>query len=216
MATIAEFTLPVGAFPLGDALTAESEIRIELERIVPAEEGVLPFFWAWDSGDFDEFERRVREKRAVESLTAVDRVGTGVLYRARWNHAVAGLVAGITEAGASILEARGTADGWRFELRFPDRDVLREFRRYTVENEIPLRLRRLYGVTQMRAGERYDLTEEQRTTIVAAYERGYFDDPRRTTQQELADHFGVSQRAVSQRIQRGLYRLVGNTLAADR
>ncbi|MFC7155365.1 helix-turn-helix domain-containing protein [Halomarina halobia] len=216
MATIVDFTLPVEAFPLGDALTAEPEMRIELERIVPTEEGVLPFFWAWDSGDFEGFERRVHEKRAVESLTAVDRVDTGVLYRARWNHAVAGLVAGVTAVEASILEARGTVDGWRFELRFPDRDALRRFRAYAVENEIPLQLRRLYSVTEMRTGEQYDLTEDQRATLVAAYERGYFDDPRRVTQQELADHFGVSQRAISQRIQRGLHRLVGGTLAADR
>jgi predicted DNA binding protein len=62
---------------------------------------------------------------------------------------------------------------------------------------------------------RYDLTKTQRDTLLAAYQSGYFEDPQGITQAELAERFGVSQRAVSKRLRSGVSRLIGNTLASE-
>jgi predicted DNA binding protein len=48
--------------------------------------------------------------------------------------------------------------------------------------------------------------------VLLAYERGYFDSPRQITQAELAAELDITRQSVSSRLQRGLRRLVGNTM----
>lgn len=215
MATIANFRLPVDGLPLGRAIRDDPTVRVELERIVPAEEGILPFFWVWECTDFERFERTVAETRAVRSLEEVTRVENGRLYRTRWNDDVEGLVHGISNTGGTILDGHGSADSWRIELRFVHHTRIRPFLQYCHDNGVPIELGRVYTDADVRNGVRFGLTGSQRETIRAAYERGYFDEPRGVTQAELAAEFDVSQRAISRRIRRGLGSLVGSTIASD-
>jgi predicted DNA binding protein len=145
----------------------------------------------------------------------VDEVPNGRLYRTVWNHTARGLMDGMAQANATALRGTGTEDGWIFELRFSDRRDIRNFHSYCVENEIPIRLRRIYTLAERMNGEEYGLTDTQRDTLITAYEQGYFDDPQGVTQEELAERFGVSQRAISKRIQRGNLNLIKNTLASE-
>lgn len=215
MATIADFRLPLAEFALGVAIEDAPSVRIELERIVPTEEGVLPFFWVWNCPDFEAFERRLLATDAVTALEVASETADERLYRARWNADVEEFVQGIARIGATILDGRGTSDGWQFEVRFGERAQIRAFQRYCHERSVPVELERIYTAREIRLGEEYQLTDEQRETIRRAYDRGYFDEPQRVTQTELATEFGISQRAVSRRIRRGLSRLVGNTVASD-
>lgn len=215
MATIADFRLPVDEFPLGYAITADPGVRVELERIVPAEEDVMPFFWVWHCSDYEQFERIALETRAIRSLEEVSRTDAGRLYRARWAEAVEGLVRGVARTGVTILDGRGTSEGWRFELRFAERGDIRTFQQYCHDNGLSVNLRRVYTPRERSVGEAYQLTDDQLETIRTAYERGYFDEPQGVTQTELAEEFDISQRAVSRRLRRGLSRLVGNTVAIE-
>ncbi|WP_255170563.1 helix-turn-helix domain-containing protein [Natrononativus amylolyticus] len=215
MATIADFRLPLAEFPLGVAIEAEPSVRIDLERIVPTEEGVLPFFWVRGCADFEAFERRLLEREAVLSLELISETPEEHLYRARWNSDVEGFVRGITRIGATILNGRATTDGWRFELRFGEREQIRSFQRYCHRHEVPVELNRIYTASTTPLDGGYQLTDDQRETIRLAYDRGYFEEPQGVTQTDLAAEFGVSQRAVSRRLRRGLSRLVGSTVAAD-
>ena len=45
MTLIAEFTIPPEALPLGDLLTDRPEAEIEIERIIPGDATIFPFFW---------------------------------------------------------------------------------------------------------------------------------------------------------------------------
>ncbi|MCU4751780.1 helix-turn-helix domain-containing protein [Halobacteria archaeon AArc-curdl1] len=215
MATIATFQLPLEGFPLGVGIAGDRSIRVELERVVPTEGVNIPFFWVWNCTDFDAFERRVRDTDAVQSVTVLTEAEDGRLYRARWSDAVEGFLSGITELGATLLNGAGTRDGWRFELRFDERSTVRTFLEYCQEQAVPVELTRLYTPQEASARDRYSLTDEQRETIRLAYERGYFDEPREITQAQLAEAFDISQRAVSRRLQRGLSRLIAETIAVD-
>jgi predicted DNA binding protein len=55
-----------------------------------------------------------------------------------------------------------------------------------------------------------DLTEPQREALLLAYEQGYYDSPRTTTLADLADQFGISRQAVSNRLKRGTRQLIEN------
>lgn len=215
MATIAAFRLPTDGLALGATIDADPGTRIDLERIVPAQEGVLPFFWVSGCSDLERFEQIALEAPAVRSLEVASEANGKRLYRARWSEDVEGVVRGITKTGGTILSGRGTADGWRIELRFLDHGDVRAFQQYCTTREIPIDLERIYTVADEDADEHYGLTADQRETIRRAYERGYFEEPQTITQADLAAEFDVSQRAISRRLQRGLSRLVGNTVAAD-
>ncbi|APW97579.1 DNA-binding protein [Halobiforma lacisalsi AJ5] len=219
MSTILEFRLPLAAFPLGVAIEREPSRRVELERIVPTDETALPFFWVWGKTERDAFESDLRERRAVRELEEVSRTDEGRLYRARWNAEIEGFVRGVTEIGGTILRGRGTEEGWRVTIRFGERAAVSRFREYCHEHDVSITVDRIYTAaeTGLEAGADggYELTDEQRETVRHAYEAGYFRQPRGITQTELAEEFGLSQRAISRRLHRGLSRLVGSTVGAD-
>lgn len=67
---------------------------------------------------------------------------------------------------------------------------------------------------ELRFGD-HDLTPEQRDTLLTALERGYFEEPREITLQELAEVLDLSPTAVSGRMRRGQATLVARSLATD-
>jgi len=60
-----------------------------------------------------------------------------------------------------------------------------------------------------------NLTETQRDTLLTALQAGYFDVPRRINLQDLAEQFGISDTALSQRLRRGLTELLTSTLPRE-
>lgn len=59
------------------------------------------------------------------------------------------------------------------------------------------------------------LTEEQRETILFAYNRGYFEEPRKTSLEDLAGEMELSSTAVGGRIRRGINELVKATVVEE-
>jgi len=211
MSVIAELVVPVEDFPLGQALTATPEMRIELERVVPTGDGVMPFFWVWGD-DIDSFVESLGRNPAIERVTVLDRLDDGALVEAIWSDEP-GLIDGVLESRATLLEVHRREDGWVFRLRSPDRDAIAGLQRYCADNGIDLRLNWIHTLSEFEAGEQYGLTDDQRETLVAAFEAGYFDDPRGTSLEALGEEFGISPRAVSKRLRRGLRNLVDAALA---
>jgi predicted DNA binding protein len=62
------------------------------------------------------------------------------------------------------------------------------------------------------ADQTSSVTADQREALVTAYEHGYFEDPRETTQAELADVLGIPSTAVSSLLRRGMECLVEQSL----
>ncbi len=199
MSVTADLSISGEEFLLGTALLTDSDVHVELERVVPSSRQVLPFFWAIGT-EFEAFENDVQSNPNVEHLVALDRVAGRVLYRVEWSKAVESLIYGIAEVGATILEAYGD-DRWRFRLRFNDHGALSEFQTYCEEHDIDFHLDRVAMETETDRGE-FGLTPEQREALVLAVEQGYFDVPRGVTLGELAEDIGVSQQSVSERVRR--------------
>jgi len=211
MSVIAELTVPVADFPLGQALTATPEMQIELERVVPTGDDVMPFFWVWGD-DVDAFVESLGRNRGIDRVKVLDRLEDGALVEAVWSDEP-GLIGGILESEATLLEVRRRDDGWVFRLRSPDRDAVAALQRYCADNDIDLRLNWIHTLSEVEAGDQYGLTDDQRETLFAAFEGGYFDDPRGTTLAELGEEFDISPRAASKRLRRGLRNLVDAAFA---
>lgn len=205
MTVIAEITIPADSFDLGRATSTGESLRIELERVVPLGEGVMPFFWATgdDPDEFESFERHVRENELVEDLTALARVENRVLYQVSWGTVAESLTTVLARCHAAILEARGT-ENWYFRLRFRDHKGLTEFHNRCTDAGIDFHVERIYTVDE-EYGAKYDLdlTPEQQEAILLAVESGYFGVPRGATLDDIAAELGISSQAASERVRRG-------------
>lgn len=210
MSIVAEFTIPAEALPAGDLLVENPDMQIEIERIVPTRESAFPFFWVWGP-DPETFKENVEREPSMEEVDVLDRVDDGALFRAEWTPD-AELIQGIRQLNAVIIEATGTSEHWCFQIRTQERDAFTEFRSLFQQQGISVHLNRIYDFSEMVEGDTRPITPAQRETLLTAYREGYFEQPRQTTQEELAEQFSVSRRAVSDRIRRGTRNLIATSL----
>jgi len=202
MSVILEFSIPATDFQLGEVLSGPPDMQIELERIVPTGDMVMPFVWATGE-NHEEFAARVRNHERVREFLELDRIGESGLYRIELaDDPPIDLIEGISRADAVVLEARGTGD-WSFRLRFLDHEKLSAFHNYVIEHEIPIHIDRTYTLTETTEhGHRFDLSQDQREAILLALRRGYFETPSTASLEDLADELGISRQALSNRIRR--------------
>jgi hypothetical protein len=215
MSTVAEFTIPADAFPLGRLFEGLEDVCIELERVVPTSPGVIPYVWV-QSATRAEVEAIVRAGERVAELSdirLVDEVKGDFLLRLSWGPNYEGILRGITETDVTLVSGVGSADSWTFEIRGDSRKQIAAFQRYCAEHEQTVSLRALNTLSSAKSGATYDLTEPQREALVLAHRRGYYHSPREVTLEDLASEVGISGQAFGSRLRRGIDRLVGSTIA---
>jgi predicted DNA binding protein len=200
MGVIAEFSVDADAFGPASVCWGESDVQLQFEQIVPTSGEVAPYVWV--SGDTDSFERGMDEATTEVGYSTIDRQNGSVLYRLRWHTEPTGLLSIFLDTNAAVLEARAT-DSWFFRVRFPDESSVTRFHERTREHGYELDLHRLgRSDDQPDTGETYDLTPEQREAMMFALETGYFDIPRQSTLEDVADEFDISNQAASERLRR--------------
>lgn len=214
MSVIASVSVPASEFPLGSLLEVDSETRVSVETTVPTSEEVIPYLWV-PSGVLGGILDALQSVSSLASTELVDEVDDYTLVRLEWHDSVNGLLASIRDASAIVMGAVGTADRWTFRLRFPSYEDLSSFYATCVDRDISIELVQLHEAVSSDTTPRFGLTEAQRELVLAAYENGYFDVPRKTTLVELGDTLEVSDSAVSQRLRRGLASLIHSTLVVD-
>lgn len=209
MSIIAEFVIPTEAVPGGQTLAALPAATIRLERLIPTDGELHPIFWVTGvEGDrFVDVARNEDGITDIQELVCLDRA---VLYMVVWVPEMP-VVEGIKTLRATILDAVGTADRWVFQVRAEERARLQEFLDVFAEQGIPVELKRLSSITEDESREA-EQTPKQRLTLVAAYELGYYENPKEVSQAEIGDRFDVSGRAVSKRLRRGTKNLIRSTL----
>lgn len=211
MSVFAEFHVPTDSFALAQTFRQAPETVIEIERVVATKNLMTPYFWV-SGGGRDEFPTAAEADPSIQDLTQVDAFGEADLYRANWTENVESIIHAYTQYGATIFEATGAEDVWELRLRFDNRDHLREFQAYCVENDLSFDLQRLHDLAHPLTAGQYGLTDKQREALVTAWESGYFETPRKVTLDEVADQLGISQQALSNRLRRGQQNLIPSTL----
>ena len=210
MTIIVDITVPADRFELGHLFREFPEIEVELERVVPLQEAIIPLFWisGAETADVEVIFREHPQIRDVDVLTTAH---DATLFEVRWSSDLNGFVQTLIETQAKILEASGNAQTWDFRLRFPSHEMLAVFNQEVTGDGIPVTLRHLYN--PMGIDERYStLTPEQRDALVRAYHRGYFEIPRNAVLTEIAEEMGISDSALSQRLRRGTAALIEQAL----
>jgi hypothetical protein len=197
---LVEITAPLGALGLleGTRLRAGTEVQFEQRpSIFDCGSASLVVTGSDREPTVEAIESAVGPDD-VELVTETER---GTFYWLTWGDGLPELLERVRETETTVLSATATTDRWRFELRFSEQEQATQFyERYDGDHPITV-----YGVSASDDdGTADDLTEKQRSTLCRAWERGYFEVPRRVSLSDLADEMAVSDTAVSQRLRRGL------------
>ncbi|MFC7230734.1 helix-turn-helix domain-containing protein [Saliphagus sp. GCM10025308] len=211
MATEANFTVPSDQFPLGTIFEQLPDVTVELERIIPARDVVIPYFWVRGTS-VDNIEGAFTVHPGVKEIEFVDSVSDEYLLRVEWALDYDDVLTVLTEAKIALIKATGTNRQWTFEIRGDARSDIATFQSRCRELDIPIKLTELHALTPVETATEEALTGPQQEALVLAYGRGYFESPREVTMEELGNELGISHQAVASRLRRGIKRILGSTL----
>lgn len=128
---------------------------------------------------------------------------------------VVGLYRSVVDADGRFVDAGGCGGCWEVTVDVPTREDVSVLNDRACEEGLQPVLRSVRTSVDDPSSDSYGLTPLQRETLVTAAERGYFSVPKSVSLVDLADELGVSDQATSERLRRGLGRLVTATVVAD-
>ncbi|SER53694.1 helix-turn-helix domain-containing protein [Natrinema salaciae] len=213
--SIAEITLVHPELVLTPTIEAVPEMESELEYQTIAAPGTYYLFFKVTGDSFDPFEAALATDPTVSEPTVIIDGGEFRVYRMRLTSAERLVLPEAAALGLRILHATSGRGGWIATLEVPALETLQAFRAYCRDRDVEFTVDRLYHANEgeQEASPLYGLTPVQRETLRLAYERGYFEEPRDASVEDLAAELGISSSAVSSRLRRALEALVANTVA---
>jgi len=115
---------------------------------------------------------------------------------------------------AALMDAiTVTPDGWFEEKLFKDYTALTEFQTNCENNGISVEIISIaYDSDPSEDSAPYGLTDRQYEALELAFSRGYYERPRKTTAEELAEEMGISQPSMSDLLRRAEQQLLSATL----
>lgn len=220
MAVVAtvQFAHPAGA--LCDTLEALPSVPVRVLRDASTDPEHVASVFMFDGVDLGQLERTLDDDRSVATTHPMPNYegmhvfgitfteGTELLAPAVTSHEGFSLEAKRTEADSGL---HGWWERWLFSQRDGLNSVWEDARKRGFQFDI-LSINQFHPEGSAVTG---GLTEEQRETLLFAYERGYFEEPRQTSLEELAGEMGLSSTAVGGRIRRGINQLVEATVVEE-
>lgn len=214
MALIVEFEVPREKFALFETLRSVPDATLEVGRVVAdAPDSITAYLWA-RAPDFEALEAALEADPTVRSLTVLSESADERSYRMTWNEPIDLLLHVLTEQQGTVIHAANRGGAWALRVSFPEGDALeqaQELKELAQRNEFSLDVRGIHRTDEYR-GAKPEMTRPQQEALVAAFEAGYFEVPKRVTLAELAEAEGVSHQAMSERIRRGVHYLIEQTL----
>jgi predicted DNA binding protein len=211
MSVIAEVRFAHERGALAHTLETHPDTEIRLIRETSTEPGQTTYFLQVDT------DRHEAVRSALEADHTVRRVVSGpdAVEETRWSIEFADaaelLNPIVTREDGVVLNASsattaGGRRGWHEYWFLPDREAIHTIwqhaRAADFEFEV-LEFRQREGPLSDRTLTE-TLTEEQLAALTLAYERGYFEEPRQTSLEALADLLDLSPSAVGGRLKRGM------------
>jgi predicted DNA binding protein len=211
MAIEATFTATDGEFPLTAVFSEFPAAEIELDRVVPTDAFIIPYFWVRDA-EIENISMENVTHSGIHDIRMVDKVDEAAFIRIDWDLSYESVLTAITETDVILLSALGRENHWSFEFRAGSKQALADFQSYCRDHDIPLELTKIHALSPLESGREYDLTETQREAMSTAFTLGFYDSPREATRQDVANELGISPQAVGSRLQRGTRRLLASTI----
>lgn len=160
---------------------------------------------------------------ADHTVSGVDRIGAadeGALLGIEFASEAKLLAPLVTENDGFVLEAWSSGShrsprGWRERWFFPEREGIQNVWQRARSEGFDFEVLELTDRLRPDGTDVDPLTDQQRTALLTAYERGYFREPREASLADLASELDISPSAVNGRIRRGLKALIETGLITD-
>lgn len=188
-------------------------MKISGDDVVSADGYPRKFVFTAHGGDFDEFETGLDADPTVAEFTVLKRFEDSAYYIVTYDITLKekGIYHIAVEEGIVYLTFEMQDGNYCVQARVPTREALATLREYCRENDLSFKLDRIYQEETLEADE-FGLTDAQRTALLEAYERGYFEFPREATLDAIGEELGISRQAVSDRLRRGHKQLIKATI----
>jgi len=190
-------------------------VNIEVVAQGTTDPGSSHFPFLVDYDDRDGLERALDSDPTVDEYRLVEWSGDGGIYYIEHTPETKLISTAVSDANGFLIHTESKGNGWLVRLLLPDRSALSAVWEHAMDNEMRLDIIEIHDNGSADSPPAYGLTDEQRTTLLIAYEEGYFVEPREMSLDELADELGLSSTAVSGRLRRGMRNLVAATIAAE-
>ena len=209
---------------LADTLAACPEVDVTVIREASTDPGGSVYLLRFDGdvGGYDEMGAVLERDHTVEIAEPMSGFEDQHLWAVEFSPAARLLGPKVTREEGFVLDARSSSPGdgrrgWHERWLVPSREALQEIWQHARAEgfEFDIIEFRRQGRTDPKYPGGDAPTEEQREALLAAYEHGYFAEPRETSLEELADILDISPTAVGGRLRRGMRSLVGMTLVVE-
>ena len=173
------------------------------------------YFFRIEAPDFDAVASALRADHTVDEFATVVEMAGHRTYRIEYSDDAKLITPEITDRGGLTLESTSYLNGWLLQLQLEDHDALYEIATYAEQEGVKLEVLELTQQPTLDDHSEFGLTASQTEALVAAYKHGLYDEPRRTSIEELAETLDLSRTAVSGRLRRGSATLVEEYLIED-
>ena len=211
MPTVVTGTVPASDFALADTFESLPDLVFDVERtITSGSEALMPLLWVWGPSR-EQVERTLDADPTVDDAELITDAGEKWLFRITWASRVTLLTEMLAPADATVLDAIGRDGQWHLRLLYPERELLAETHAFCEDHGLAFEVSTIGEFDGGRAG-RYGLTTPQYEVLHKAVRMGHFDVPRGACLKELAEEFGISHQAASERLRRGMNVLLKDAL----
>lgn len=116
MAIEASFTVEQADFPLSAVFEQLSNVSIELDRVVPTSEAIVPYFWIY-ADDTAKLATDLSADIGIDQVKVIDQIEKQMFVRIDWNLDHKSVLTAIVNTDVSLLSGIGNNEQWTFELR---------------------------------------------------------------------------------------------------
>lgn len=200
---------------LSKTIRTHPEATIEVVSDAATDPHHRPHLFRVEAPSFEPIEATLSEDHTVDSFDIVVEEEGHRTYRIEYTDDAELLTPRISALDGLTLGSVSHMNGWHLRLQLPDHDALYELDRYATDAGIRLDILGLQQIDEGTALEAFELTESQREALVSAFARGYYDDPREASLEDVADELGITPSAASGRLRRGSAQLIEAILVSD-
>lgn len=212
METVVDATIATDQYVVEETIERIPDVELEFVRVaITSSASTMPFLWG-STGEPARLDAALADDPSTERVTRLSGNDGRGLYSVDWTTSAAARIEEFAESAGSVLDVRGTSDGWTFRMLFPDRETAGETLQTWCDDGVGPSVSRITSLS-CRDGEEGGMSGPQHSAIAQAFQTDYYTVPRGTTLEELATDFDVSHQALSERLRRGHSHLVERMLS---
>lgn len=222
MATFTEVRFAHEDCALADTFAALPDVDVRVLPETSTDPEQVMYVLTFDNADAATIESTLERDHTVREVRAMPEFDERNLWGVEFADDTKLLGPRVTQDGGFVVDARSASGdpefpGWHERWLLPDREAVHDVWQYARDEGFDFEVldfhRQSDGDTKYPVED--VLTEQQRAAQLAAYEQGYYAEPREASLEAVADSLGHSPSAVGGLLRRGMKSLIETTLLVD-